>query len=322
MSAAPRIVVVRLGAMGDVIHALPAVAALHRDLPGTHITWVIEPKWAPLLEGNPFVNRVVLLRRGSLAGLAQSWRELRESPYDCAIDFQGLIKSALAAVAAQPDRIYGFRQTREAVAAVFYTHRVEAHAEHVVNRNLELVEQAMPPARSGGGPAGFSVPAGRPEGALPAGDFILASPLAGWGAKQWPMEHYRALAARLRHELGIPLVLNGPPGADFAEAGAALAHYSGLPGLIHATRRAAAVIGVDSGPLHLAAALNKPGVAIFGPTDPARNGPYGGSLRVLRHRAAGTTYKRYAAIDGSMQAVSPDEVFEAVKTLFPTGCLP
>ena len=85
--------------------------------------------------------------------------------------------------------------------------------------------------------------------------------------------------------------------------------------MIYATRRAAAVVGVDSGPLHLAAALGKPGVAIFGPTDPARNGPYGESLRVLRTPAAATTYKRGATIDPSMQQISPDQVFELLRTM-------
>jgi heptosyltransferase-1 len=127
------------------------------------------------------------------------------------------------------------------------------------------------------------------------------------------MAHFLALAEKLRSELGIPLVLNGPPGALFADIAPALAHYSGLPGLIHATRRAAAVVGVDSGPLHLAAALEKPGVAIFGPTDPARNGPYGNSLRVLRSAAAVTTYQRGAAIDESMHDIAPAEVFAILK---------
>ena len=157
------------------------------------------------------------------------------------------------------------------------------------------------------------LPPGHPQGNLPPAEFVLASPVAGWRSKQWPAAHYRALAVRLRDELGIPLVLNGPPGATFTDVPEALVHASGLPGLIDATRRAAAVIGVDSGPLHLAAALGKPGVAIFGPTDPARNGPYGASLRVLRSPAAMTTYKRGAAIDESMRAISPADVFEVLR---------
>jgi heptosyltransferase-1 len=290
--------------MGDIIHALPAVASLKHSFPGSHLTWIVEPKWAPLLEENPFIDRLVLLRRDSPAGLFESWRSLREGRYDFAVDFQGLIKSALVASAARPNRIFGFHHTqvRERIAALFYSNKTLSRSAHVVDRNLDLAAAAgaAAPLRT------FPLPAGRAEGDLPAGDFVLASPLAGWRAKQWPIEHYRALGERLRLELGIPLVLDGPPGA-------ALPHSSGLPGLIHATRRAAAVVGVDSGPLHLAAALGKPGVAIYGPTDPARNGPYGGSLRVLRSTAAATTYKRGAAIDDSMRRVSPDEVFEALR---------
>src|SRR5207248_3009600 len=121
----------------------------------------------------------------------------------------------------------------------------------------------------------FPLPPGRPEGMLPEGPYVLACPLAGWRSKQWPLDHYRQLARRLR-DLGLTLVLNGPASAfaSLASVPEARPHCSGIAGLIDATRRAAAVVGVDSGPLHLAAALGKPGVAIFGPTDPARNGPY------------------------------------------------
>ena len=313
------ILVVRLGAMGDILHTLPAVRALKLGYPDTPLTWVVEPKWAPLLEQNPFVDRVVTLRRESFKGLVASHRALRESSYRFAVDFQGLLKSALVAAAAQPATIYGFDpgQVRERAAALFYQRKVSSSATHVVDRNLELA------ATAGGvcdGPAVFPLPPGSPEGDLPEGEFVLASPLAGWASKQWPLEHYRALARRLRSELGIPLVLNGPPGAPWGEIEPAVAHHSGLPGLIDATRRAVAVLGVDSGPLHLAAALEKPGVAVFGPTDPARNGPYGNSLRVLRSAAAVTTYKRGAAIDESMQSISPDEVFEALRVSLGCRC--
>jgi lipopolysaccharide heptosyltransferase I len=314
--ASRRILVVRLGAMGDIIHTLPAVAFLKQSHPDSHLTWLVEPRWELLLEANPYVDRVVLLRRQSLAGLMETRRELRTLNYDFAVDFQGLLKSAMSASAAHPDRLYGFHQSqvRERLAALFYSHKTLSRAAHVVDRNLELA------AACGGsgiepGKREFPLPPGRSEGHLPSGDFVLASPLAGWGSKQWPLAHYRALALRLRRELGIPLVLDGPPGADFAAVEGAVTHHSSLPGLIHATRRAAAIVGVDSGPLHLAAALGKPGVAIFGPTDPARNGPYGDSLRVLRTAAAATTYKRSASIDPSMQNISPDGVFEALRAI-------
>lgn len=309
--AKTRILVVRLGAMGDVIHALPAVASLKHSHPGSRLTWAVEPRWAPLLAGNPFVDRLAPVRRDSPGRILQSLRTLRAEHYDFAVDFQGLIKSALVAALARPERIFGFDNSllRERAAGLFYSDKTLSAAPHVVDRNLDLAAAtgAFATLRS------FPLPAGEPEGDLPDGDFVLASPLAGWRSKQWPPEHYCALAARLRRELAIPLVLNGPPGAAFSDIPEAIGHTSGLPGLIHATRRAAAVIGVDSGPMHLAAALGKPGVAIFGPTDPARNGPCGDSMRVLRSPSAATTYTRANTIDPGMRDISPDAVFEALR---------
>jgi heptosyltransferase-1 len=158
----------------------------------------------------------------------------------------------------------------------------------------------------------FPLPAGEPEGSLPDGRFVLASPLAGWRSKQWPLEHYAALGERLEREAGLRLVLNGPPSAELSRVPHTAPHFSSVAGLIDATRRAWAVVGVDSGPLHLAAALRKRGVAIFGPTDPARNGPYGGTLRVLRSPRAETTYKRIQSVHPSMREITPDEVFKAL----------
>jgi heptosyltransferase I len=302
--AGPRILVVRLGAMGDIVHTLPAAASLKLGHPGSRLTWVVESRWRPLLEGNPYIDRIVELRRGSLPGLMETARELRSERYDLAVDFQGLVKSALTASCARPERIFGYyhSQTRERAAALFYSHKTVVRSTHMVDRHLEL---ALAAGGASGAPV-FPIPPGRAEGNLPPGDFVLASPLAGWAAKQWPVAHYRALAERLRRELGIPLILDGPPGSGFD-------YHSTVAGLISATRRAAAVVGVDSGPLHLAAALGKPGVAIFGPTDPARNGPYGTSFRVLRSGSAATTYKRGSEIADSMQSITPDQVFETLK---------
>ena len=295
--ASMRILVVRLGALGDIIHTLPAVATLKNSFPDAHLTWLVEAKWAELLEGNPWVDQVSLFERGSVASVLESARRIWAERYDLAVDFQGLMKSALAAKAGHPERLFGFDDPREAFAALLYTNRIRSEAVHVVDRNLDL-------ARAAGGVnklVEFPLPPGRPEGDLPVGDFVLASPLAGWESKQWPMEYYEALA-RL---LPMPLVLNGPPGSG-------LPHISGLPGLIYATRRARAVVGVDSGPLHVAAALGKPGVAIFGPTDPARNGPYGGSMRVLRSNKADTTYKRGTQVAASMREISPECVAQVL----------
>lgn len=303
------ILIVRLGAMGDIIHALPGAASLKHSFPDARLTWVVEPQWAPLLEGNGFVDRIVLFRRRQPGSWRATKNELRREHYDLAVDFQGLIKSALIAHLARPERIAGFgsRVVREGLAGLFYSTRVQSGAVHVVDQALDLA--------AGAGAShlvrAFPLPAGKAEGSLPDQPFALASPMAGWTSKQWPVEYYEKLAVLLRDKLGMPLVLNGPPGAVPKVAGT-LMHESSIPGLIDATRRASVVVGVDSGPLHLAAALNKSGVAIFGPTDPVRNGPYGGDFQVFRMPGAHTTHRRGAVIDASMRAITPEQVFAAL----------
>lgn len=304
-----RILVVRLGAMGDVIHALPGVASLKHGFPRSHITWVIRPRWMPLIENNPFVDEVIPLERNA-RGIHAMWRKLRAQRFDLAVDFQGLVQSALVAAASRADRIVGLHRSQawERWASLFYSTEVLTNSVHVVDRNLELAAAAGASSTL----RVFPIPEASPEGDLPEEKFVLASPLAGWGAKQWPLEFFDDLARRLE----MPLVVNGPPDSapELQKIPGAHVHLSGLRGLIHATRRAHAVVGVDSGPMHLAAALQKPGVAIFGPTDPARNGPYGGSLRVLRSAGAATTYKRDAH-DRDMRAITPAAVAEALVTV-------
>lgn len=288
-----RILVIRLGAMGDVIHTLPAVAALGR------VTWVIDPRWAPLLEGNPHVERVVPFNRRSISSVRSAIKQLRSEMFDHVFDFQGLMKSALIAAASGARQRLGFHRdyVREWPAALLYHRTVLPVAAHVVDANLEL---------AGGGEVRFHLPNGTPEGTLPDGPFVLASPFGGWAAKQWPLENYAALAKLLP----IPLVMNVALGTAIDVP--VHIHASSIAGLIYATRRAAAVVGIDSGPLHLAAALGKPGVAIFGPTDPARNGPYGRTIRVLRSPLALTSYKRGDTIGDDMRAITPSQVREAL----------
>ncbi len=304
-----RILVVRLGAMGDILHTMPAVASLKQSFPNSELHWAVEEKWMSLLDANPFVDEVIAVNRKSLQAVVALRRRLRSVRYDLAVDFQGLIKSAVIAAAARPEKLHGFDrcQVRERPAALFYSNCTKAEATHVVDRNLELASStgATNLVRT------FSIPGGAPEGELPDGDFVLTNPFAGWTSKQWPAENYTELARRLEQECGLKLVLNVPPGSPIVPG--TWTHVSGLNGLIHATRRAAGIVGVDSGPMHLAAALGKPGVAIFGPTDPARNGPYGSSLTVLRDPCAVTSYKRVDAIDPAMRAVTVEAVFQSLK---------
>lgn len=303
-----RILAVRLGAMGDVIHALPAVASLKSSFAGSRVAWVVEPRWAVLLAGNPYVDEIVELNRRKWSSVRAAWRRLRAMGIDWAVDFQGLIKSALVAKASRARRICGYDRTgvREGAAVWFYTEAHPVEAKHVVDRHLELAARCGAAVRENV----FSLPEGTMEGDLPKGEFVLASPFAGWPSKEWPLERYGELARILRRRCGMPLVLNGHPAVEAAlrNVGDAVPHVSSISGLIGATRRACAVVGVDSGPLHLAAALGKPGVAIYGPTDPLRNGPYGGTIRVLRARDAATSYKRREETDASMRAITPEAV--------------
>jgi heptosyltransferase-1 len=324
------ILVVRLGSMGDILHMLPAVATLKRGFPRARITWVVEAHWSVLLRGNPHIDCVFPLEMNlwrrqwrkpeSWNRLRLACRELRAARFDLAIDFQGLIKSALLARLARPGSLIGFDAglLREGAAALLYARRVKSESRHMVDQNIDLAlaAGASRPVVE------FPIPACEPEGALPEGDFVLASPIAGWTAKQWPASYYAHLAGLLQRRLGWPLVINCAPGQQEiageimsqAPRGSCVQNVSSVAGLIGATRLARAVIGSDSGPTHLAALMGKPGVALYGPTDPARNGPYGSGFAVLRARNAQTTHERAKVISASMRALDPERVFQALET--------
>lgn len=293
-----RILIVRLGAMGDIVHTLPALASLRRAFPLAQITWVVDEKWRALLDSNPAVDRVI-------AGIARS--TLQTERYDLVIDFQGLVKSAIVSRLARSPRILGFRRSRETPASWFYTAHATTESIHMVEQNIDLAVAAGASERV----REFPLPPGRPEAELPS-RFVLASPLAGWGAKQWPLEYYSALGETLARKHQLTLVLNAPQPIQLPHT---VPHVSAIPGLIDATRRAAAVIGLDSGPLHLAAALGKFGVALYGPTNPARNGPYGGNFTVLRDSSAITSHRRIRRPAPSMRALSPEAVYQALQPL-------
>lgn len=301
--------------MGDIIHSLPGAASLKHSFPSARVTWVIDPKWAPLLEGNGFVDRFIFFHRRDYASWWRTRAELRQTHYDLAVDFQGLFKSAIIAHMARPERLAGFAPdiVREKIAGIFYSSPVSSSAPHVVDQALDLAvgAGARQLVRT------FPLAAGKPEGSLPNEPFVLASPLAGWCSKQWPLEYYEQLAALLRRKLNMPLVLNGAPGTVPHVPGTLL-HESGIAGLINATRRATLVVGVDSGPLHLAAALGKAGAAIFGPTDPRRNGPYGGDFQVFRSSGVTTTHRRGTVIDPAMRAITPSQIMPALEAR--VGC--
>lgn len=308
---AERILIVRMGAFGDLLHTLPAAATIRENCPEAHIAWLVEPRWMPLLEGNPHVDELIPFQRRPLAAAIASARRLRALGFDRIVDFQGLLKSALPAWYSGARNIFGYSRqaARESLAAGLYTHTLTPRSRHIVDQHLELACLATGPKRR----IAFPVPKGREEAPLPE-RFVLACPIAGWGSKQWPLERYGELARLLWAGRGLPLVLNcaSREAAQLRDIPGVLVHVSGIPGLIDATRRATAVIGLDSGPLHLAAALEKPGVALFGPTDPARNGPYCDTISVLRDPASPLTYKRAREADPGLAAITAARVLEAL----------
>ena len=162
------ILAVRLGAMGDIIHALPAVATLKTGIGDARITWLVEPRWSDLLDGNPFVDDICLLRRKGWSEIRQTYHDLRSRRFDMAVDLQGLMKSALPAFVGSPHHVYGFHfsDAREKAASLLYSHRVRSGSTHIVDRYLDVALAAAPAAR----PVRiFPIPPGSPEGDLPAG---------------------------------------------------------------------------------------------------------------------------------------------------------
>jgi heptosyltransferase-1 len=341
-----RLLIVRLGSMGDIIHTLPAATGLRRAFPEASLGWVIEERWAELLctlpeprsgprsPRRPLVDRVHTVNtkswRGSLLSI-QTWEqiaaglsELRAQRYEVAVDFQGAVRSALLARWSGAPVVYGVAQPRENAASMFYTRQVIARGSHVVEQNLSLAEAVahrrleMPRIEFTLDQAVEKQCGDRLHG---IGDFVLLNPGAGWGAKRWPAERYGQVARRLA-ENGVKSLINFGPGeeplmraVESAGEGAAQGIACSLAELIALTRRARLFIGGDTGPMHLAAALGIPVVAIFGPTNPARNGPFGTRSMVLRSAASPTTHSRRAQPDPGILEISSDEVVAAARKL-------
>ena len=297
-----RFLVVRLSSIGDIVHTLPAVAALGQACPEAEIHWAVEKRYAVLVEGNPYVHRVLkfdtlgwrrsLGSRATLEEMVRSVLEMRRQEYHTAIDFQGLIKTGFLARLSRAHRRLGLEKKwlREPLAAIFYTDRVGAvRRRHAIEESLALVEHLGAPRVE---PAHWQFPLPRTTDgdrmvterlqSLGARDFIVINPGGGWISKRWAPENYADLIRRLEPELPWHFLLTGSPAEEpviqeiIRRAGTPRTSYfaATLVELIALERRARLFVGGDTGPLHLAAAVGTPIVAIYGPTDPARNGPF------------------------------------------------
>ncbi len=346
-SLSESILVVRLGAMGDVVHALYGVTALRSACPNIRVGWVVEHRWSQLLcaDGTPhfgprtperpladFVHTVDTKRwrkspfsRETRQDVACTRRELREQNYSIAADFQGALKSAILARVAGAKTVLGFAQPREAPARFFYGNKVPPAGAHVIDHYRSLAEAiaAKPlPHCAPLLPRDHESEA-RIEKWLAAvgSDFAIINPGAGWGAKQWPAERYAKVAQALSYSGVVPVVNFGPGEQELALRVNELSNRLAQPiscsisQLIALTRRARLFIGGDTGPLHLAAALQIPVVAIFGPTDPARNGPYATKSIVLRNPASKTSLSHTSGPDPGLMNITADEVIAAAHQL-------
>jgi len=311
-----RILIVRMSALGDIVHALPVLAALRRAWPHAKVDWIVDEAYASILSLAEGLNQRVIVRAkqsgnpeglpprtvtfGGGAGYLQAVRYLRAQKYDAALDLQGLIKSAVWAKASGAARVIGFDRAhlREPMAASFYSETVvPLDAPHVIQKNLSILK-AFDLA-----PGPLELPL-HPEAAMATTDalsaaggrrhYVVINPGAAWPNKRWPADRFGALAAKLHAQAGLrSLVTWGPNEQALAEAvvaasggAASLAPPTAIADLAIIMRDAALVVSGDTGPLHIAAAMGTPLVGLYGPTWPERNGPWNPDDEVIS-RAGG-----------------------------------
>jgi lipopolysaccharide heptosyltransferase I len=285
-----RVLIVKLGALGDIVHAIPVAAALRRAFPAARIDWLVSPKHREILDLVPVIDRRLVMNDSRLFGAI---RALRANQYEIAIDLQGLIKSAVLARLSGAERVIGFtsRYAREGLARWFYT---EAHdpggggmfhsdEHHVVHTNLGLLERlGVPP-----GPPEF--PIDRVDSAAAArvaaqtgGRYAILNPGAAWPNKRWPPARLAAIATALRDRHALSSVVAWGPGeeslardvVDRSSGSATLSPKTTIADLVALARGASLYVSGDTGPAHIAAAVGTPIVGLYGPTRPSRNGPW------------------------------------------------
>ena len=349
-----KILIVRLGAMGDILHALPAVTAIRSALPNATIGWLVEERWSELLTAHgrkaspntvspqkPVVNNIHTVdtrrwrkhffRPSATTEMLGALGRVRKIDYDFALDFQGAIKSGVFARMGGAGTVAGFADPRESGARIFYRQKATRQGEHVIEQNFALTAQVLkpilcdqelkllapqlpldPPAE-----AWAEVEIAR----LGIASFAIVNPGAGWGAKQWPPQRFGEVAVALAAHNIKTLVNASPEEAELARTvvaasgGNAFHLHCTIGQLIALTRRARIFLGGDTGPLHLAAALGIPVVALYGPTDPARTGPFGTRSIALRHPESETTFSHHVEAEAGLLKITTAEVVSAARHL-------
>jgi heptosyltransferase-1 len=340
-----RFLIVRLGALGDLVHAVPVAAALRRAHPSSRIDWLVGARYKELLDLVPVIDHRIAIDDGNWGkGGRPFWtvlRELRRTRYDVAFDLQGLIKSSALARGSGARRVVGFarRQLREPLARLFYTESIDVGSggvfdrsgtRHVVTSNLEMLRAiGIDP-----GPPQFPIAVSKGEVAERAlqasgGHYALLNPGAAWPNKRWPPGRFGALAAALRRQHGLQsFVLWGPGEQALAEEVAAASEGAATPApptsiadLVALSRSATVVVSGDTGPAHVSAAVGAPLVGIFGPTRPERNGPWcPEDVSVSRAASCQCHHQRRCHLDSPcLLDISVDEVTQAVERRLAVG---
>jgi lipopolysaccharide heptosyltransferase I len=302
-----RILIVKLSSIGDVVHALPAVASIRRALPHAQIQWAVERRAGAILEGSLAIDQLIEidtrqwrrspLARATAAEIRSSIARLKnpsgdDAPPDVAIDFQGLIKSGFIAWASGAKRRVGFcsLDLRERASRIFLTHQAAtADKQHVIEKNLALARAAIDVEMDDSLEYEFPIAVSAEDEAFAAKEaslsslrFAIINPGGGWKTKLWPAERYGQIADWLSKEVGLSSIVTCGPGEEnlaqavvtYSRTGAARTVTSSLKQFVALARRAALFVGGDTGPLHLAAAAGAPIVGLYGPTSPLRNGPF------------------------------------------------
>lgn len=327
----PRIALVKLSSLGDVVHALPVAATLKAARPGARLAWIVERREAALLRDHPALDEVIVADtrgwrrartavrvRAALADMRALARRLARWRFDVALDAQALMKSGIITAACRAPLRVGFAAAwgREPLHALFVNRRVRppSTARHVVDQYLALLAPLGVTERQ----LEFRLPLAPAAetrmdewlagaGLKPHRRLVVLNPGAGRADKRWPVEHFAVLARGLARESDAQVLVVWGPEEDAAaraivetSGAATLAPPTDLDALLALLRRASAVVAADTGPLHLAAGLGTPCVGLYGPTSAERNGPYGDGHRAL------------ASPDGTLRALTPQRVLAAV----------
>ncbi|MEM9351420.1 MAG: glycosyltransferase family 9 protein [Planctomycetota bacterium] len=332
-----RILIVRLSAMGDVIHGIPVACALRDAFPEAEIGWVVEGRNGDLLEGHPAIDHLIRVRRRWLKSrreVMRAARELRALRFDTTVDLQCLSKSAIAArLSGAPRRIgYAGPLGRE-VSKLLNNERIAVSADHVIDRYLALAHYLG----AGHEPAAFRMPenpadqefakASLAELGLAEEPFAIVNPGAGWASKRWPPERYGGLAARLQKEHGIRslAVWGGAQEEPLAEqivaaseGAAILAPATTMTQLASLSRHARLFVGSDTGPLHLAVAVGTPSISLHGTSLAAETGAYGPAHRTVQAAYDDKPGRRRHNDDSAMRAITTEMVGEACGELLGT----